>query len=61
MAKFDIPIEAKRPLYAGVGVTDLAVEAVRELRHGRAEDARGRAEVRQPSSTSSRRRSASRP
>ena len=30
MAKFDIRNEAKRPLYAGVGVTDLAVEAVRD-------------------------------
>jgi len=30
MAKFDIKTEAKRPLYAGVGVTDLAVEAVRD-------------------------------
>lgn len=29
-AKFDIKTEATRPLYAGVGVTDLAVEAVRE-------------------------------
>ncbi len=29
-AKFDIKIEATRPLYAGVGVTDLAVERVRE-------------------------------
>ncbi len=28
-AKFDIKTEATRPLYAGVGVTDLAVEAVR--------------------------------
>ena len=25
-AKFDIKTEATRPLYAGVGVTDLAVE-----------------------------------
>ena len=30
-AKFDIRTEATRPLYAGVGVTDLAVERVREL------------------------------
>lgn len=29
-AKFDIKTEATRPLYAGVGVTDLAVEYVRE-------------------------------
>ena len=29
-AKFDIRTEAARPLYAGVGVTDLAVELVRE-------------------------------
>ena len=29
-AKFDIKTEATRPLYAGVGVTDLAVEFVRE-------------------------------
>jgi hypothetical protein len=29
-AKFDIKTEATRPLYAGVGVTDLAVEAVRD-------------------------------
>jgi glycyl-tRNA synthetase beta subunit len=29
-AKFDIRTEATRPLYAGVGVTDLAVEFVRE-------------------------------
>lgn len=29
-AKFDIKTEATRPLYAGVGVTDLAVERVRE-------------------------------
>ena len=36
-AKFDIKTEATRPLYAGVGVTDLAVEAVRELRRRRAE------------------------
>ncbi|MCW2792447.1 MAG: hypothetical protein JWO76_1545 [Nocardioides sp.] len=28
--KFDIKTEATRPLYAGVGVTDLAVEAVRD-------------------------------
>jgi hypothetical protein len=28
-AKFDIKTEATRPLYAGVGVTDLAVEAAR--------------------------------
>ena len=28
--KFDIKLEATRPLYAGVGVTDLAVEAVRD-------------------------------
>ena len=28
-AKFDIKTEATRPLYAGVGVTDRAVEAVR--------------------------------
>ena len=30
-AKFDIRTEATRPLYAGVGVTDLAVERVREF------------------------------
>ncbi|GAB6985389.1 hypothetical protein [Nocardioides pyridinolyticus] len=29
-AKFDIKTEAARPLYAGVGVTDLAVAAVRD-------------------------------
>ncbi len=29
-AKFDIKTEATRPLYAGVGVTDLAVAAVRD-------------------------------
>ncbi len=29
-AKFDIKTEATRPFYAGVGVTDLAVEAVRD-------------------------------
>jgi len=29
-AKFDIKTEATRPIYAGVGVTDLAVELVRE-------------------------------
>ena len=29
-AKFDIKTEATRPLYVGVGVTDLAVEAVRD-------------------------------
>jgi hypothetical protein len=29
-AKFDIKSEATRPIYAGVGVTDLAVELVRE-------------------------------
>ena len=29
-AKFDIKTEATRPLYAGVGVTDLAVGFVRE-------------------------------
>ena len=29
-AKFDIKTEATRPLYAGVGVTDLVVEAVRD-------------------------------
>jgi cobalamin biosynthesis Mg chelatase CobN len=29
-AKFDIKTEATRPLYAGVGFTDLAVEAVRD-------------------------------
>jgi prophage DNA circulation protein len=29
-AKFDIKIEATRPLYAGVGVADAAVEVVRE-------------------------------
>ena len=29
-AKFDIKTEATRPIYAGVGVTDLAVERVRE-------------------------------
>ena len=29
-AKFDIKTEAARPLYAGVGVTDLAVSAVRD-------------------------------
>jgi len=29
-AKFDIKTEATRPIYAGVGVTDLAVEFVRE-------------------------------
>ena len=29
-AKFDIKTEATRPLYAGVGVTDLAVETVRD-------------------------------
>lgn len=29
-AKFDIKTEATRPLYAGVGVTDLAVERMRE-------------------------------
>ena len=28
--KFDIKIEAARPLYVGVGITDLAVEAVRD-------------------------------
>jgi len=28
--KFDIKIEATRPLYVGVGITDLAVEAVRD-------------------------------
>lgn len=28
--KFDIKTEARRPLYAGVGATDLAVEAVRD-------------------------------
>ena len=28
--KFDIKLEATRPLYVGVGVTDLAVEAVRD-------------------------------
>ena len=30
MAKFDIKTEATKPLYAGVGVTDLAVERVRD-------------------------------
>lgn len=30
-AKFDIRTEARKPLYAGVGVTDLAVEIVRDL------------------------------
>ena len=30
MAKFDIKTEATKPLYAGVGVTDLAVELVRD-------------------------------
>ena len=30
MAKFDIKTEATRPLYAGVGVTDLAVSVVRD-------------------------------
>ena len=29
--KFDIRTEARKPLYAGVGVTDLAVEIVRDL------------------------------
>lgn len=29
-AKFDIKTEATRPIYAGVGITDLAVERVRE-------------------------------
>jgi hypothetical protein len=29
--KFDIRTEARKPLYAGVGVTDLAVEKVRDL------------------------------
>jgi len=29
-AKFDIKTEASRPIYAGVGVTDLAVELVRD-------------------------------
>ena len=59
-AKFDIkteiPTAAASPLYAGVGVTDLAVEIVRELRRRRPEAARRRPEDRR-----SPRRCASRP
>ncbi len=63
-AKFDIKTEATRPLYAGVGVTDLAVSLVREyvadvqkLVAGVQKDV----QTRSPASTSSPRRSASRP
>ena len=45
-AKFDIKSEATRPLYAGVGVTDLAVEARARVRRRRADQARRRAEGR---------------
>ena len=48
-AKFDIKTEATRAFYAGVGVTDLAVEARARVRRRRADQARrrpeGRAEV----------------
>ena len=36
-AKFDIQTEADPPFYAGVGVTDLAVEIVRDVRRRRAD------------------------
>ena len=63
-AKFDIKTEATRRLYAGVGVADLAVEAVKEYvaeaqkRLARSRRTRGSAARRASSSSSSPRRCA---
>ena len=55
-AKFDIKTEATRPLYAGVGVTDLAVETVREYVADVQKKVAGVQKDVEPSSTSSPRR-----
>ena len=62
MAKFDIKTEATKPLYAGVGVTDLAVELVRDyVTVAQKRVSRPRPRRTSARSSSSRRRCATRP